>query len=64
MKLEFHSGTQLSFITDLLSLRLAGAVGARNYVRSLYSQRVPRILTKVLTVASSVFLPLNYRPIP
>jgi len=34
----FHSGTWLYYLTDLLSLRLVGEVGARNYVKSSFSQ--------------------------
>ena len=34
----FHSGTWPYYLTDLLSLRLVGEVGARNYVKSSFSQ--------------------------
>jgi len=33
-----YSATGMSYLADILSLRLAGAVGARSYVRSSFSQ--------------------------
>jgi len=39
----FDSGTQSSCSTDLLSLRLVGGVGARNYVKSSLLQRALRM---------------------
>jgi len=43
--LLFYSGIRLSYLTDLLSLRLVGAVGARIYVSSSYSQRVSHLVS-------------------
>ena len=62
-----YSDTWLTYLTDLLSQRLIGAVGARINVRSSYSQWWPAanwIQTEVLAVASPALLPLSYPDIP
>jgi len=64
---KFYSSTWPSCLADLLSLRLVGAVGAGRYVKSSYSQgRLTGtwIRAKAPTVASPVFLPLNYPILP
>jgi len=38
VKFLFYSGTWLSYLTDLLSLRLVDVIGARSYVRSSFSR--------------------------
>ena len=52
-----------SYLTDLLSLRLIGAVGARNYFSSSFSRwalRMTRVWTQYLSIVSQMFLPWCY----
>ena len=55
--LLLYSGTWSSYLADLLSRRLVGAVGGRNYMKRSYSQWKPAVIgiqTHVLTTVSSV----------
>jgi len=55
IKILFSSGTWSLYLMDVLSLRLGGLVGARNYVRSSFSQwvlSISRTWTQDLSILS------------
>jgi len=50
----FYSSAWSSYTTDLLSLRLFGAVAARDYVRSSFSQWALSLTNRTLTLDLSI----------
>ena len=65
--LFFYSVTRSSYLADLLILRLAGAIGARDYVRRSFSQwafstditQVLSILSQAISLSHQVYVQLS-----